>query len=77
MNGMQAARAIHTVDPRTPMLLFTLTQIGEELAQQVRDAGFHGALAKGEGMFALSQAVEALLQGKTFFIPDPSTQLAC
>ena len=28
---------------------------------------FH-ALAKGEGIFALSQAIEELLEGKTFFL---------
>ena len=30
-------------------------------------AGFRGALAKGEGIFAQSQAIEELLQGMSFF----------
>jgi two-component system, NarL family, response regulator EvgA len=73
MNGLQAARTIHTADPHIPMLLFTLMQFHE---RQAREEGFQGALAKGEGIFALSQAVEALLQGKTFFLPAQPSGIA-
>ncbi|MFY9530909.1 MAG: response regulator [Candidatus Acidiferrales bacterium] len=73
MNGLQAARTIHTAAPKMPMLLFTLVEVGEALAQQARDVGFQGALSKEAGVFALSQVVEALLQGKTFFLSAPMT----
>jgi hypothetical protein len=38
-----------------------------------REAGFRGALAKGEGIFALSQAIEELLQGSAFFLTASGT----
>jgi DNA-binding NarL/FixJ family response regulator len=59
---------IHTADPCIPLLLFTLDSIEGRMEEQARKAGFRGALAKGEGIFALSQAIEELLQGKTFFL---------
>src|SRR6202158_1400345 len=68
LNGLQAGQAIHTADPRIPLLLFTLDGIEGPLEDLARGAGFRGALAKGEGIFALSLAIEELLQGKTFFL---------
>ncbi|MGB2886075.1 MAG: response regulator transcription factor [Candidatus Acidiferrales bacterium] len=73
MNGLQAARTIHTADPQIPMLLWTLMQVDERLAQGACDEGFQGAVSKESGIFALSQAVEALLKGKTFFLPPLPT----
>ena len=75
MNGIQAANTIHTADPGMPLLLFTLEKIIPTLAEEARRVGFRGALAKGEGVFALSQAVDELLQGKTFF-PTEHPELA-
>jgi DNA-binding NarL/FixJ family response regulator len=68
LSGLQAGLAIHTADPHLPLLLFTLERIEHSLEELARGAGFRGALAKGEGIFALSQAIEELLQGKTFFL---------
>jgi DNA-binding NarL/FixJ family response regulator len=73
MNGLQAGRTIHTADPHLPLLLFTLDKIEPYLEEEVRKAGFQGALAKGEGIFALSQAIEQLLQGGTFFLTASAT----
>jgi DNA-binding NarL/FixJ family response regulator len=73
LNGLEAGKAIHTADPRLPLLLFTLESIGHPLEELARAAGFRGALAKSEGVFALSQAVEDLLQGKTFFLAESGT----
>jgi len=73
LNGLQAAHTIHTEDPRIPLLLFTLESIERPLEEQARRAGFRAALSKGEGIFALSQAVEELLQGKTFFLTASAT----
>lgn len=73
LNGLQAGLAIHTDDPRVPLLLFTLERIERPLEDLARGAGFRGALSKGEGIFALSQAIEELLQGKTFFLGASAT----
>jgi DNA-binding NarL/FixJ family response regulator len=68
LDGLQAGQAIHTADPSVPLLLFTLDDVVPLLQERARVAGFRGALAKSEGIFAISEAVEALLQGKTFFL---------
>ena len=73
LNGLQAGHMIHAADPRIPLLLFTLERIERPLEELARGAGFRGALAKGEGIFALSQAIEELLQGKTFFLRASAT----
>lgn len=70
MNGLQAARTIQTADPQMPLLLFTLDKIIPSLEDKAREAGFRGALTKSEGIFALTQAVEELLKGKTFFLTE-------
>ena len=67
LNGLQAAQTIHTGEPNIPLLLFTLDHVDPPLQELAREAGCRGALAKTEGIFALSQAMEVLLQGKTFF----------
>lgn len=68
LNGLQAGQTIHAADPRVPLLLFTLDTIEHPLEELALAAGFRGALAKSEGIFALSEAVENLLQGRTFFL---------
>jgi two-component system chemotaxis response regulator CheY len=73
LNGLQAGQMIHTANPGIPLLLFTLDGIDGPLEGLARGAGFRGALAKGEGIFALSQAIEELLQGKTFFLTARGT----
>jgi DNA-binding NarL/FixJ family response regulator len=73
LDGLEAGRAIHTADPNIPLLLFTLDPIGPSLQELARSAGFRGALAKSEGIFALSEAIEVLLQGKTFFLSAPES----
>jgi DNA-binding NarL/FixJ family response regulator len=74
LDGLQAGQAIHTADPNIPLLLFTLDCIDPALQELARGAGFRGALAKGEGIFALSEAIEVLLEGKTFFLPAPELE---
>jgi DNA-binding NarL/FixJ family response regulator len=75
LNGLDAGRAIHTANPGIPLLLFTLDHVGPPLQELAREAGFRGALAKGEGIFALSEAVEVLLRGETFFLSASETGL--
>jgi DNA-binding NarL/FixJ family response regulator len=64
---------VHIADPHIPLLLITLGGIAPPLEELARRAGFRGALAKSEGIFALSQAIEELLQGKTFFLTASGT----
>ncbi len=73
LNGLQAGDTIHSTHPDIPLLLFTLNGIDRTLENLARSAGFRGALSKSEGIFALSQAVEELLQGKTFFLTASGT----
>jgi DNA-binding NarL/FixJ family response regulator len=73
LNGLQAGQTIHTAHPRIPLLLFTMDGIDRPLEELARAAGFRGALAKSEGIFVLSQAIEELLQGKTFFLATSGT----
>jgi DNA-binding NarL/FixJ family response regulator len=73
LNGLQAGQMIHTAHPDIPLLLFTLDRIDGPLEGLARGAGFRGGIAKGEGIFALSQAIEELLQGKTFFLTASGT----
>jgi DNA-binding NarL/FixJ family response regulator len=73
LNGLQAGQMIHTAHPGIPLLLFTLDRIDGPLEGLAREAGFWGALAKSEGIFALSQAIEELVQGKTFFLTASGT----
>jgi DNA-binding NarL/FixJ family response regulator len=68
LNGLQAGQLIHSADPSVPLLLFTLDHMLSPLQELARESGFRGALAKGEGIFALSEAIEVLLRGKTFFL---------
>lgn len=68
LNGLEAGQAIHTANPDIPLLLFTLEQIGPPLLELAREAGFRGVLAKSEGIFVLSEAIEVLLKGGTFFL---------
>lgn len=74
LDGLQAGQAIHTADPNIQLLLFTLDRIDARLEEVARGAGFRGALAKGEGIFALLEAIEVLLQGKTFFLSAPERE---
>jgi DNA-binding NarL/FixJ family response regulator len=75
LNGLEAGQAIHTANPGIPLLLFTLEHIEPSLLELAREAGFRGALAKGEGIFALSEAVEVLLKGETFFLSASESRL--
>lgn len=68
LKGLRAGHTIHTADPCSPLLLFTIDSIDGPEEEQARKVGFRGALAKGEGIFAQSQTFEEILQGKSFFL---------
>lgn len=65
MNGLEAARIIHRASPTLPLLLFSIN--AETLAaKDIRAAGFQGCVSKATA-WLLTDAVEALLEGGTFF----------
>ncbi|HEX4074902.1 MAG TPA: response regulator transcription factor [Candidatus Acidoferrales bacterium] len=65
MNGIEAAKIIHTADPKLPLLLFSVDGGDAQILEQLRAAGFRGAVAKTTP-WLLPEAVAVLLQGKTF-----------
>jgi DNA-binding NarL/FixJ family response regulator len=65
MNGFEAAKIIHTADPKLPLLLFSINGGDAQALDEVRAAGFRGAVSKATA-WLLPEAVELLLQGKTF-----------
>jgi DNA-binding NarL/FixJ family response regulator len=66
MNGLEAARQIATIQPRIPVILFSM-HVSDDLCQHLRSDGILGAVAKADAARDLTQAVETVLQGGTFF----------
>ena len=74
MNGLEAANQITKKEPQIPVILFSL-HLSEDLYRHFRSDGLNGirgAVAKGDAARDLSQAVETVLGGGTFF-PDRKT----
>jgi DNA-binding NarL/FixJ family response regulator len=65
MNGLEAAKIIHTASPSLPLLLFSINAAYTQAPDTLRASGFRGAVSKATG-WLLADAVEMLLQGKTF-----------
>ncbi len=63
LNGLEAGQIIHAADPNIPLLLFTLDNVDTRLQDLARAAGFRGALAKSEGIFALPEAIRSFTSG--------------
>ena len=60
MNGIDAARKIRTTLPKTPIILFTLTDF-PEVRSQAAKAGIQGVVAKRDGIGSLQAAIESAL----------------
>jgi DNA-binding NarL/FixJ family response regulator len=71
MNGLQAARKIHNAAPEIHLLLFSIHGADANMIPQFQSAGFRGTVPKNTAGL-LPEAIESLLQGKTFFPPYPS-----
>ena len=71
MNGLQAAREISKHTPHLPMLLLTVQQVSDQLVEEARNAGFHGAVSKSTGSEVV-KGVETLLQDQSFFRTTPT-----
>lgn len=68
MNGLQAARTIHTAAPEIPLILFSIHATEPHLIAECQSAGLRGVVPKSTA-WLLPEAIESLLQGKTFFPP--------
>lgn len=69
MNGLEAARAIHSVSPKTPVLILSVHK-SKQLIEEARRIGVRGYVTKEDAVESLVQAVDTVLQERTFFPPD-------
>lgn len=65
MNGLEAARAIARLSPKTPILMVTL-YLTKQLSEEAQRVGVRGACAKME-LNSVVDAVGALLRKETYF----------
>jgi DNA-binding NarL/FixJ family response regulator len=66
LNGLDAARQIRRVSPRTEVLILTMHQT-DQLVRDVLAAGARGFILKSDAGRVLVQAVEALLTHQPYF----------
>src|SRR5947199_1556431 len=69
MSGLEATQAISKLRLSTHILIFTMHD-SKSLIKAVRKAGARGYVLKSRAARDLIHAVEALLEGNTFFGPD-------
>src|SRR4029077_12804037 len=69
MSGIEATREITKLKLRAAVLVFTMHE-SKNLASTVQDAGARGFVLKSHAARDLLEALEALLNGGTFFGPD-------
>ncbi len=66
LNGLEATRQILAGEPQTRVLILTAHE-SEQLIREVLGAGAQGYVLKSDAGHTLVGAIEALLQGRTFF----------
>jgi DNA-binding NarL/FixJ family response regulator len=66
MNGMDAARHIVELSPKTPILMETI-HLSKQLTEEARKVGIRGACAKGN-INCVVDAVGALLREEPYFL---------
>jgi DNA-binding NarL/FixJ family response regulator len=65
MNGLDAARRIVDLSPKTPILMVTI-HLSKQLSEEARKVGIRGACAKTD-ISSVVEAVGALLREETYF----------
>jgi DNA-binding NarL/FixJ family response regulator len=65
MNGLDAARHIVDLSPKTPILMVTI-HLSKQLSEEARKVGIRGACAKTD-ISSVVDAVGALLREETYF----------
>jgi DNA-binding NarL/FixJ family response regulator len=66
LNGLEATRQILAAEPQTRVLILTAHE-SEQLIREVLGAGAQGYVLKSDAGRTLVGAIEALLEGRTFF----------
>lgn len=66
LNGLEAARQIRRISPRTEILVLTMHD-SEELVREVLLAGVQGYVLKSDASRVLARAVESLARHQPFF----------
>jgi DNA-binding NarL/FixJ family response regulator len=69
LNGLEVAHRISKSMPDVKILLFTMHN-SPQFAKDVTKTGAHGYVCKSSGEEVLTQAMETVLQGETFFDAD-------
>jgi DNA-binding NarL/FixJ family response regulator len=65
MNGLDAARIMHELAPKVPILMVTL-YLSRQLSEEARKVGIQGTCAKTD-IGCVVDAVGALLRQETYF----------
>jgi DNA-binding NarL/FixJ family response regulator len=68
LNGLEAARRIHALLPKTAILILTL-HFSDQLVRDIVEAGARAYILKSDADRDLISAVEALANHQTFFTP--------
>jgi len=66
LNGLKSAQSILKQFPGTLILLFT-TFLSNQLLDEARNVGIHGALAKGDLVRDLAPGIQSVLRHESFF----------
>jgi DNA-binding NarL/FixJ family response regulator len=69
LNGLEVAHRISMTMPEVKILLFTMHN-SPQFAKDVTKSGAHGYVCKASGEELLTQAMETVLEGETFFDID-------
>ncbi len=66
LNGIEAARQILKISPKTKILIFTVHD-AERIVYEVFNAGAHGYILKSDAGRHLLAAIESILEGRHYF----------
>lgn len=66
LDGLAAGKQIRKLLPNIPILMLSMHE-GEGIVREAQKAGLHGFVSKGDVGQVLLRAVDALLNGQTFF----------
>jgi DNA-binding NarL/FixJ family response regulator len=69
LNGLEVAHRLSMSRPNVKMLLFTMHN-SPQFAKDVQKSGAHGYVCKSSGEEVLTQAIEKLLGGESYFDGD-------
>jgi DNA-binding NarL/FixJ family response regulator len=74
LNGLEAARRIHKLFPKTGILILSM-HFSDQLVRDIVDAGARAYIVKSDADRDLVSAVEALANHRTFFTPRAAEML--